>query len=214
MVRSEKREWKEFEGKAMPGLLAIIGGKYTQCGGWSGTEWTLTAALGVIVVEVLRPFEGWGQTWTEAAEGIKVLVGSYDCEQAARETMPLIAEKVISYKDAINLFIANETVLKGLDVKSESLIVTRHKTLVEWLNKHGVVGDVIAQVIPEDIQGKDIYGILPLWLAAKANSVTEVSMPGLPLEARQRVNGGDYTVDEMNSWGAVLKKYIVREVTE
>ena len=94
---------------------------------------------------------------------------------------------------------------------SNVLIVTRHKTLVEWLNQNGIHGNVIEQATPEDVEGKDVYGVLPMWLAAHANSVTEVSMPGLPLEDRKRVNGGDFTVEDMEQWGAELKTFIVRE---
>lgn len=89
------------------------------------------------------------------------------------------------------------------------LIVTRHKTLVEWLNKHGITGTVMEQVTPEDVRGKHVYGILPLWLAAEADVVTEVSMPGMPLEARKRVNGGDFSVDEMDEWGAEVRHFKV-----
>ena len=91
------------------------------------------------------------------------------------------------------------------------VIITRHATLVEWLALHGVVGRVIAQATPEDVAGMDVYGILPLWLAAEANSITEVSMPGLPLEARSRVNGGDFTVEQMDEWGAEMRRFIVRK---
>ena len=90
-----------------------------------------------------------------------------------------------------------------------NLIVTRHATLVEWLKLHGVTGEVMAQVTPEDVQGKHVYGILPFWLAAKADVVTEVSMPGLPLEARSRVNGGDFTVQQMDEWGAEMRHFKV-----
>lgn len=95
---------------------------------------------------------------------------------------------------------------------TEKIIVTRHNTLVEWLARHGITGPVIEQATPEDVRGKDVYGILPMWLAAEANSVTEVSMPGLPLEARKRVNGGDFTVEEMDDWGAHLETFVIRRV--
>jgi putative CRISPR-associated protein (TIGR02620 family) len=95
---------------------------------------------------------------------------------------------------------------------SSVLIVTRHEPLVEWLRRRGIAGKVISQATPADVAGKDVYGILPLWLAAEANSITEVSMPGLPLEARARVNGGDFSVEEMDAWGAHLQKFVVRKV--
>jgi putative CRISPR-associated protein (TIGR02620 family) len=91
------------------------------------------------------------------------------------------------------------------------LIVTRHAPQVEWLRLHGIEGKVIAQATPADVAGKDVYGILPMWLAAEANSITEVSMPGLPLEARAKVNGGDFTVAQMDEWGACLNKFTVRK---
>ena len=101
-----------------------------------------------------------------------------------------------------------------MDVRSalgnQVLIVTRHSTLVEWLAQHGVTGDVIAQATAEDVKGRDVFGILPMWLAAEANSITEVSMPGLPLDARAKVNGGDYTVAQMDEWGAKMHRFTVR----
>lgn len=49
------------------------------------------------------------------------------------------------------------------------------------LNQKGIVGEVLAQASPDDIRGKDVYGILPLHLAALANSITTVTL-NLPLE--------------------------------
>ena len=92
------------------------------------------------------------------------------------------------------------------------LIVTRHAPLVEWLRQHGIEGRVIAQATPEDVENKDVFGVLPMWLAAYADSITEVSMPGLPLEFRGKVNGGDFTVEQMNEWGAKLNTFVVRKV--
>lgn len=93
---------------------------------------------------------------------------------------------------------------------SQVIIVTRHAPLVQWLAAHGITGPVLAHVKPEDVAGKDVFGVLPMWLAAFANSITEVSMPALPLEARARVGGGDYTTAEMDAWGATMHRYVVR----
>lgn len=93
---------------------------------------------------------------------------------------------------------------------SNNLIVTRHATLVAWLGINGIEGPVIAQATPQDVRGKDVYGVLPLWLASEANTITEVSMPGIPLEARSRINGGgEYTIEEMDSWGASMRTFVV-----
>src|SRR5574343_753417 len=87
----------------------------------------------------------------------------------------------------------------------ENIIVTRHAGLVNWLEQHGVTGKVIAQATPEDVAGKHVFGVLPMWLAVHAASVTEVSMPALRLEQR----GKDITPAEMDEAGAVMKTYVV-----
>lgn len=94
-------------------------------------------------------------------------------------------------------------------MRSDIVIVTRHKPLVEWLRLHGIEGEVIEQATPADVTGRDVYGILPLHLAACANSVTEVSMPGLTLEQRRKNAAGDLTIEEMDAAGATLNKYVV-----
>jgi putative CRISPR-associated protein (TIGR02620 family) len=87
------------------------------------------------------------------------------------------------------------------------VIVSRHAGLLAWLNAHGIAGKVVTgNATVEDVAGKDVYGILPLWLAAHANSVTEVSMPKLPFEMR----GKEYTPEQMDEWGAHLSTFYVR----
>jgi putative CRISPR-associated protein (TIGR02620 family) len=92
-------------------------------------------------------------------------------------------------------------------MKMEIVIVTRHKPLVEWLARRGITGRVIEHAAPEDLRGKHAIGVLPLRLAAECALVSEVAMHGLTLEARQRLNGGDFTVEEMDVWGAELVTY-------
>lgn len=89
-----------------------------------------------------------------------------------------------------------------------NVIITRHAGLLEWLKLHGVDTDrvVTGNATVEDVRGADVYGILPLWLAAEANSVTEVSMPGLPFEMR----GKEYSAAQMDEWGAHLVRYEVK----
>ena len=89
-----------------------------------------------------------------------------------------------------------------------TIIVTRHTGLIQWLKKNGVEGEVISHATQEQIEGKDVYGVLPLHLASVCNSVTTVDMPGLPSEKR----GVDLTPEEMDSFGAIMHKYIVQEV--
>lgn len=90
-------------------------------------------------------------------------------------------------------------------MRGSNLIVTRHSGLVEWLRRHGVDGEVVAQATPEVVAGKDVYGVLPLHLAARAASITTVDMPLLRSEQR----GVDLTPEEMDAAGATMARYRV-----
>jgi putative CRISPR-associated protein (TIGR02620 family) len=92
----------------------------------------------------------------------------------------------------------------------DTIIVTRHQGLVKWLRRRGITGKVIAQATPEDVSGKRVVGVLPLHLAALAAEVVTVDMPGLPPERR----GTDLTPEEMDSFGAILARYIVRRIED
>lgn len=92
----------------------------------------------------------------------------------------------------------------------DTLIVTRHSGLVEWLKRHGIEGVVKPQVTPADVEGKHVIGVLPLALAARAVSITTVDMPGLRPDQR----GVDLTPEEMDAAGATLATYTVLKVDE
>lgn len=89
---------------------------------------------------------------------------------------------------------------------SDSIIVTRHAGLVAWLAERGITGEVKAQVGPDDVRGKRVYGVLPLHLAAEAAEVVTVDMPLLKPEQR----GQDLTPAQMDAAGAVMTAYSVR----
>lgn len=59
------------------------------------------------------------------------------------------------------------------------IVVTRHPALVTLLIERGLIEPdtpVIAHATPEEVTGKHVIGVLPLSLAALANSVTEVPL--------------------------------------
>lgn len=90
-----------------------------------------------------------------------------------------------------------------------NIIITRHQPLVDWLAKNGITGTVIPQATAADVRGKHVYGVLPLWLAAEAESVTEVSMPNITLEQRRQFGNGDLSVEAMDEARAHLVTYRV-----
>ena len=63
------------------------------------------------------------------------------------------------------------------------VIVTRHQALVALLRERGLIGDeavVIEHASPDTVRGKDVIGVLPLSLAAIANTITEIPLALTP----------------------------------
>lgn len=88
----------------------------------------------------------------------------------------------------------------------DTLIVTRHDGLVEWLGRLGIVGPVVAHVAdPDLVRGKRVYGVLPLHLAAQCAEIVTVDLPGLPQGRRAT----ELSADEMDEYGARLVAYQV-----
>lgn len=90
---------------------------------------------------------------------------------------------------------------------SKTIIVTRHAGMVAWLAGKGITGTVIQHATSDDVACKDVFGMLPLHLAAQANSITTVDMPGLRADQR----GVDLSPQEMDAAGATLSKFVVRK---
>lgn len=84
------------------------------------------------------------------------------------------------------------------------VIVTRHAGAVEWLRRHGVEGEVVAQADAATVAGRVVVGALPLHLAALAAEVVAIDM-NLPPNLR----GVDLTPEQMDECGATLRRYRV-----
>jgi putative CRISPR-associated protein (TIGR02620 family) len=90
--------------------------------------------------------------------------------------------------------------------KTKTVIVSRHKGLVEWLALQGITGKVINHVAnPEQLKGKLVYGVLPLGLAAETMITYAVELPNLSKEMR----GRDLSLEEMVKAGACLRGFKV-----
>ena len=77
----------------------------------------------------------------------------------------------------------------------DTIVVTRHRALVTLLRKWKVVtGDVqvYQHVTEQDVAGKHVIGVLPIWLAASAASYTEV-----PVRAPREMRGVELSLDEL-----------------
>ena len=90
---------------------------------------------------------------------------------------------------------------------TDTIIVTRHQGLVEWLKTRGITGDVIPSAKAEDVRGKRVVGALPLYLAAEADSVVAVEY-FCPPELR----GQDLSAAQLDELGAKLSEFKVQRV--
>ncbi len=88
------------------------------------------------------------------------------------------------------------------------VIVTRHAGLIEFLIEEGHVPDnvpVLHHVSEKDIAGKDVWGVLPLNLASKARSITEV-----PLNLTAEMRGRELSCGDVRAIAGHPVTYIVR----
>lgn len=85
------------------------------------------------------------------------------------------------------------------------VVVTRHKALVELLLERNIINEgkftLIEHATPKEVAGKDVIGVLPLRLAALADSVTEIPLAltpedrgvELPIERLRQIAGDAVT---------------------
>lgn len=99
-------------------------------------------------------------------------------------------------------------------MSQQFLVVTRHASLVQYLVETGVVPagtPVIQHVTPEQIQGRDVVGILPLHLAACCASVTEVPMDLTLADRETMTRTQDLPIERIREVaGAPVKYFVVR----
>ncbi len=95
-----------------------------------------------------------------------------------------------------------------MDEKLEYIIVTRHKSTVEWLSKRGINGKVYKHLNNiGEFKNKIIIGNVPFWIASKASLVIAIQFRNCPPNTR----GGNLTINQMDSYGAYLQAYSVKQ---
>ena len=91
-----------------------------------------------------------------------------------------------------------------MNQNTNTIIVTRHASLVQHLREIGIASEttpVVAHATEESVRGKRVVGVLPLRLAALAESVTEVPLAlapedrgvELPVERIREIAGAPVT---------------------
>lgn len=92
------------------------------------------------------------------------------------------------------------------------IITFTNESVLAWLSDKGISGEHREYVRPDDILHRQVYGHLPNWLAAYASSVSELTLPRLPRDDRERFNRGELTVQELDAAGAHIVTYQVRRI--
>lgn len=93
----------------------------------------------------------------------------------------------------------------------ETIIITRHKALVEYIFEQGIAPagtPVIAHAGAEEIRGRRCIGPLPLHLAALAASIVEV-----PLRMPPELRGVELTLEQVRAYADAPREYVVTERT-
>ena len=92
----------------------------------------------------------------------------------------------------------------------EKIVVTRYKGLVDYLLELKLIEEktkVLAHAQPEDIKGKHVLGVLPLWLSCHAAKITEIQLR-LPAEKR----GKELSLEEVKFHALAPRTYTVKEI--
>ena len=91
----------------------------------------------------------------------------------------------------------------------DTIVVTRHKALVEFLIETGMVTaetPIIAHVTSKDVEGMHVIGVLPLHLAALAATVTEI-----PLDIPAELRGKELDLEQVRRFAGDPVTYSVRK---
>ncbi len=94
----------------------------------------------------------------------------------------------------------------------ETVVVTRHDALVEFLQEEGIItGEekIMSHAEVEDIRGKRVIGVLPLSLAVEAAVVIEI-----PLNIPSELRGKELTVEQVREFSSSPNEYIVKHRAE
>jgi hypothetical protein len=91
-----------------------------------------------------------------------------------------------------------------------TVVVTRHKALVDYLVEVGLIqpdAEVLASVTADQIRGKHVVGVLPLHLAAEADLVTVV-----PLDLPAELRGVELSLDQVRQYAGPPSTFKVAAV--
>lgn len=88
------------------------------------------------------------------------------------------------------------------------VVVTRHKGLVDYLNKNGFISDetvIIDHATPEAIAGKTVLGVLPHSLSCLCKVFAEI-----PLNLPPEMRGKELSLQDVEKYAGDIAYYVVQ----
>jgi len=96
-------------------------------------------------------------------------------------------------------------------MKTNKIVVTRHKGLVQYLINKGLITKdvpVISHATVDDVRGKHVIGVLPLWLAVYTDKMTIVKLR-IPTNMR----GKELTEEEVATLAPQPRTYKIHKTS-
>ncbi len=92
----------------------------------------------------------------------------------------------------------------------EKLVVTRYKSLVEYLKELGLIDEdtkILTRAEIKDVKGNHVLGVLPYWLSSHAAKYTEIQIR-VPSERK----GKELSLEEVQFYSLEPKTYTIKEI--
>ena len=94
---------------------------------------------------------------------------------------------------------------------ANTVVVTRHVGTVEYLRQEGLIGPdtkILVRAKPEDIRDKHVFGVIPIYLACYAKSVSMIS-----LDLPESAQGRELSAEEVREFCKGIRTFHVIEET-
>lgn len=92
----------------------------------------------------------------------------------------------------------------------ETVIITRHSALVDYIFEKGIAPKgtkVIPHANKADVLARRVIGVLPLYLAALADSVVNI-----PFNIPPELRGAELTLEQVREFAQPVEEYVTRRI--
>ena len=100
---------------------------------------------------------------------------------------------------------------KNKKLVPEKIVVTRHSGLVDYMISRGIIDEstpVISHATVDDIRGKHVIGIIPIWLAVYADKMTIIK-----LRIPESMRNTELTLRQIERFASMPRTYRVNKTS-